>query len=199
MIEIDSFERDLLAGIHSCIICGELCRSRSVLGWHLREHSMCTHDYVKQYCYNNTVPLCKCGCGNNVSWHKVKYRYRDFVTGHNRTGIRTASAGGIECRVYKHKIGTFVCKICKITFSKMKSLTSHVQRNHSMSAPEYTIKHLCDGVQPVCAHNNCDHATRYTRLSFKQFCQEHAHDAYVQSGKVGGKAPAWNKGLTKEN
>ena len=198
MIDINVLEIELTNGLHKCLICNVHCRNRSVLGWHLREHTISTDNYIKQNCYNNIVPVCKCGCGNAVAWHKVKYRYRDFVTGHNRTGVRTAKKDYTERRVYKHKTGEYTCNICNAILTKMKSLTSHVQRCHNMSAPEYAIMYKHGGSQPLCEHVDCNNTTRYVRLSFKPFCQEHVHDAYVKSGAKGGAAPAWNKGLTKE-
>ncbi len=39
--------------------------------------------YILKYFLNDQVPLCECGCGNPVSWHKMQYKFNDFITGHN--------------------------------------------------------------------------------------------------------------------
>lgn len=45
----------------------------------------------------------------------------------------------------------------------------------------------------------CHNETRYVAFSFKQFCKDHADEAAIAGGRLGGKAPAWNRGQTKES
>lgn len=89
-----------------------------------------------------------------------------------------------------------ICLECNAKFTHGKKLSTHLRTTHALSSEEYTIKHMHDGVRPTCA--TCGASTRYTAFSFKRFCGAHAHEAAVQGGKEGGKAPAWNKGLTKD-
>jgi len=120
------------------------------------------------------------------------------VTGHNRTGICTRSLDPTKKRKYAHKIGRFECGVCNNLFNNMKALTTHAQQMHKLSAIEYTVQVIYNGIRPLCGHHDCDETTRYTRLSFKPFCANHARDGYKRGGAKGGKARAWNKGLTKE-
>lgn len=198
MKTINDFENDLKNNEHFCIACNESCKNRSVLGWHLKSHNTNTKDYIHKHFYQNETPDCKCGCGTKVSWDKGRYKYRDFTTGHNRKGVRTAVKDTTVRRSYVHRTGDFKCKICEFSTTKMKSLTSHIQRNHDLSAPEYTIKFRYNGTQPTCNHQACDNTTRYVQMTFKKYCSEHAKYASSVAGKKGGKAPAWNKGQTKE-
>lgn len=72
---------------HECQLCGRKCQNRRSLGNHLaRSHSEWKMEsYVLQYCYNGNVPLCDCGCGNEVKWHKQLYKFNAYLSGHNNT------------------------------------------------------------------------------------------------------------------
>lgn len=71
---------------HVCKICGTVCKNRRSFGMHLSK----THPgysiekYAAEFYYNNQVPLCKCGCGGPVKWHKTKYEFNEYINGHNK-------------------------------------------------------------------------------------------------------------------
>jgi len=88
------------------------------------------------------------------------------------------------------------CKICNQTFETGKKLSNHISSNHKIDSIEYTIKCCYNGIRPLC--KNCGKETRYVAFSFKQFCKDCSHVAEKLGGQKGGKAPAWNSGLTKE-
>jgi len=87
------------------------------------------------------------------------------------------------------------CQICSYE-SKGKDFANHVKREHSLSSKEYTVKYLYSGTQPMCY--NCGSETRYVAFEFKKYCKNCSRVASRLGGKKGGKASAWNKGLTKE-
>lgn len=69
-----------------CIECGKKCCNRRSLGNHVvRSHKELggLHGYVLKLVLNRRVPVCKCGCGQQVLWHKTLYKFNDYVTGHN--------------------------------------------------------------------------------------------------------------------
>ena len=197
-MDIKDFENDLGVKSHACIVCKKICKNRSELGWHLRDHGTKTDEYIKKYYYDNKVPDCKCGCKSKVSWHKAGYKYREFTTGHNRKGVTTKSDNYKKRREYTHAIGSFVCKGCGYKSRTMKGVTSHATAVHKLSAPEYTVKYLYNNIHPVCQKEGCNSKTRYSQLSFKRFCTDHAKYASSLAGKKGGKSQAWNRGKTKE-
>jgi len=87
-----------------------------------------------------------------------------------------------------------ICKICSYE-SCGKDFSNHLQREHKLRSKEYTAKHIYK-FQPICEH--CGKETRYVAFRFKRFCKDCSKIASSIGGKSGGKAPAWNKGLTKE-
>lgn len=74
-----------------CLACGKKCVNRRSLGNHVARSHRDIGDlqaYCLKYITQDVVPLCCCGCGQAVSWHKVFYRFNDYVSGHNKTGFR---------------------------------------------------------------------------------------------------------------
>lgn len=70
---------------HECMICGKVVKNKKALGMHLssmhKEYTL--QKYVLEKCYNNIVPKCKCGCDEEVNWHKSFFRYNEYKNGHN--------------------------------------------------------------------------------------------------------------------
>jgi hypothetical protein len=89
------------------------------------------------------------------------------------------------------------CKICGYIEENKIKFARHLQFNHKIKSIEYTIKYLYDDKQPLCPI--CNSKTRYISYGFKKYCKEHSNHAEIEGGGKGGKAEAWNKGLTKEN
>ena len=73
---------------HECFECGRFCKNRRALGNHLhRTHVTSIEHYVlKHYC-SGQRPLCLCGCGQPVNWHKSQYFFCDYLSGHNDDGF----------------------------------------------------------------------------------------------------------------
>ena len=89
-----------------------------------------------------------------------------------------------------------VCEICGVVEGDLKRFANHLNSIHKLSSIEYTIKFLCNGVRPICLE--CGEETRYVSFKFKEYCKEHGLIKMSKSGGIGGKAPAWNRGKTKE-
>lgn len=70
---------------HECRLCDRPCRNRRALGNHLaRSHPAWPMErYVLQHLHNGTTPLCECGCGGEVKWHRQLYHFNRFLSGHN--------------------------------------------------------------------------------------------------------------------
>lgn len=80
---------------HKCMICGYSSKNRRSLGNHLnRSHKISIQEYILKYMFEEEVPLCKCGCRQKVKWHKTKYRYNEYINGHNDAGF--------DIGTYKH-------------------------------------------------------------------------------------------------
>ena len=92
------------------------------------------------------------------------------------------------------------CKICGVIFeSYSKSFSTHLQMTHKLSSESYTIQYLTEfGQRPTCHSLGCMTPVRYVAFTFKEFCKNHSKLAMSKGGKVGGCAPAWNQGLTKD-
>lgn len=89
------------------------------------------------------------------------------------------------------------CLECNETLAGGKSLSNHIGRLHGLSGEDYTIKHFHNGVRPGCS--SCGNSTRYTAFTFKKFCSGCSWLAMKEGGSAGGKASAWNLGLTAES
>ena len=89
------------------------------------------------------------------------------------------------------------CLLCN-SFSTInaKHFSNHINSFHNMKSIDYIIKFTHNGQRPLCPI--CSKETRYSALKFKTYCVEHSSIAESEAGKIGGKAQAWNKGLTKE-
>tara|TARA_Y100000034_G_scaffold79817_1_gene95778 strand:- start:223 stop:1842 length:1620 start_codon:yes stop_codon:yes gene_type:complete len=71
----------------------------------------------------------------------------------------------------------------------------HLRIDHNMTSEEYAV-HLVGGDRPTCY--NCAGEVRRLGYQFKKYCKKCSKVAEREGGKKGGKARAWNKGLTKE-
>ena len=75
----------------TCLECNRTCVNRRSLGNHVaRSHRKLggLKGYVLKHFLNDQVPLCKCGCGNPVNWHKYLYHFNEYITGHNTSGYK---------------------------------------------------------------------------------------------------------------
>lgn len=81
-----------------------------------------------------------------------------------------------------------------MSFDGGKHLSNHIKRVHQLSGEEYTIKHFHGGARPTC--RACGKTTRYVSFSFKEYCGSCAPIAMREGGAKGGKAEAWNRGMT---
>lgn len=90
-----------------------------------------------------------------------------------------------------------ICKICGMSENDQKKFSNHLNGKHKISSIEYTIKFLYGGDRPQCPE--CGDETRYVSFQFKEYCKLHGKIKMSKAGAAGGKAPAWNRGLTKEN
>lgn len=93
---------------------------------------------------------------------------------------------------------TAECAACNETFPHLKKLSEHIKKNHNLLPQDYYSKYYCNNTRPTCPICGCE--TRYVSLSegFKRYCKDHAKNAMSLGGSSGGKAPAWNRGKTKE-
>lgn len=70
-----------------CKLCDKDLKNRRSLGNHLaRSHKPYdVYTYTLEFFYNNRTPLCACGCGKEVKWHKTLYKFNSVLTGHNES------------------------------------------------------------------------------------------------------------------
>ena len=87
-----------------------------------------------------------------------------------------------------------ICLICNTNCITGKKFSNHLKKDHNLTSEEYSIKHILSNTRPICLV--CGIPTRYVAFTFKKYCKEHASIASIEGGKRGGKASAWNKGLT---
>jgi hypothetical protein len=70
-----------------CLECGSSIaeNSKRSLGIHLSKyHEITLQEYTLKHYFNGEIPLCECGCGDQVSWHKTNNEYNRFISGHNK-------------------------------------------------------------------------------------------------------------------
>lgn len=82
-IGIEDVEQD-------CLECGKKCNGRRSLGNHVaRSHPDMggLKGYLHKFLLKEPV-VCLCGCGEKTTWKEARYRYNDYVTGHNKSGFR---------------------------------------------------------------------------------------------------------------
>lgn len=89
------------------------------------------------------------------------------------------------------------CKICGFENENKKKFCNHINAVHKMKIIDYVIEYMFSGIRPLCPI--CNAETRYSSFSFKKYCNCHSHIAESEAGRIGGKAIAWNKGLTKND
>ncbi len=69
-----------------CKVCNAKCASERHLSYHLKmSHDLKRRDYITKYLLNDNIPLCKCGCGEQVSIRssgKPPY-WSEYISGHN--------------------------------------------------------------------------------------------------------------------
>ncbi len=88
------------------------------------------------------------------------------------------------------------CKICQKDFGENQNeFSSHLRYDHKIKSEDYTLKYNYSGLRPHC--KLCNSLTRYYAYTYKDYCKDHAKDAMSIAGRVGGSAPAWNKGADK--
>ena len=69
---------------HQCKLCSKPCDGKRGISNHLiKVHELSLQEYVTTHLLNGVIPQCKCGCGQDVSWHKTLCRYNEYVSGHN--------------------------------------------------------------------------------------------------------------------
>lgn len=74
-----------------CLECGQHCVNRRSLGNHVaRSHKDLggLKAYVLKHFLSGLIPKCGCGCNRDVEWHKLLYKFNDYITGHNPAGFR---------------------------------------------------------------------------------------------------------------
>lgn len=78
---------------HACLLCTFVSINRKSFGMHLSYHhkNETIKSYTIQHELNGIIPTCKCGCGNLVSWHKTKYKFNSYITGHNDAGFSSTN------------------------------------------------------------------------------------------------------------
>jgi hypothetical protein len=74
----------------NCLICNQFCKNRRSLVMHIaRSHKEITSKiYVEKFILNSEIPLCKCGCNKQTTWHYGYLKYSDYLPGHNDAGFR---------------------------------------------------------------------------------------------------------------
>lgn len=93
---------------------------------------------------------------------------------------------------------SITCEICSEQFQHAKKLSNHIKKIHEVPVDEYCAKYMYHDARPVC--KECGSSTRFVSITegFKKYCHKHARLAMSKAGHVGGAAPAWNRGMTKE-
>lgn len=74
-----------------CFVCGRSCVNRRSLGNHVnRSHPEIDGlmGYTLRFICQGKIPKCICGCGQEVTWHKVLYKFNEYITGHNPAGFK---------------------------------------------------------------------------------------------------------------
>jgi len=67
-----------------CKECKEMFDTDHKLGLHLKfTHKMTRHEYIIKHDFDGIFPVCKCGCGQQVSKIHMAPYFRDYISGHN--------------------------------------------------------------------------------------------------------------------
>lgn len=69
-----------------CHECNESFETNSQVARHQRSHKQTYKDYILKWKYNNTKPLCKCGCNRETSWNVASKDFTEYVHGHHAWG-----------------------------------------------------------------------------------------------------------------
>lgn len=69
-----------------CRECGIEFEHEESLRRHVKKHKLSFQEYSLKWNYRGIIPLCHCGCGNEVNWNVMKKSYADFLVGHSSLG-----------------------------------------------------------------------------------------------------------------
>lgn len=98
---IDYNDRSKDSGV-VCVVCGSQFASERHLTFHIKKaHDKSKYDYIVNDVLLGIIPLCKCGCGNQV---KIKDRgsqpyWSDYLLGHNTQQTHIGSVRSYESRM----------------------------------------------------------------------------------------------------
>lgn len=80
--------RDQAKHQDTCRICNDgVIYSDRALAFHIiKTHNMPKRDYLIKYIFENKIPTCECGCGEQVKILDQFPYYRSYLSGHNARG-----------------------------------------------------------------------------------------------------------------
>ena len=153
----------------TCDECGQCCCNRRSLGNHVnRSHRELggLQGYVLKHKLQGIVPKCKCGCGKDALWHKLLYKYNDYLTGHNRAG--------------------FVVNQPTFTPEQIEKRNEAIRKAYSERGEEISKK-ISKAVTEGLANSSYDFSERSNRQWADEEFRKVQHDARVKSwqGKEG--------------
>lgn len=194
-----------------CLLCGFHCKNRNGLSQHLSSiHNISSTEYSIKYLLENKIPVCKCGCGNEI---KIDgYKYNEYLNHHNPDNY------------WQFKYDKNSSEYKEIT-NKISKSTINYQKEHPQVASEQKRKKCSDNLKkamsdPIQKKQRIDKMRETKRRQSKEGILQERHWSKVKSQeeveeigrRIGYKSSitkrtkfkdglieTWNKGLTKED
>ena len=147
----------------NCMICGRPCSDRRSLGNHLaRSHPEVggMKTYFLQFWAPNGPPKCACGCGKVVEWHKSKFQFNEYLTGHNKTGFRAQQPNFTQ-----EQIDRRVKSIRRVYKEKKDEIRKKISKSVSVGLNQPSVKdHLSDVRKDLWSSDEYKEKQRESRI-----------------------------------
>jgi len=137
---------------NKCIICGVEFKTIHTRNKHLKqEHGLTFKQYILSQYYDNIIPTCKCGCGEEMKFistpfgvffkdYKANHKPKKAVTDETKLKMRLAKLGNTHIVTIKHlKLHSYFCNVCGKECNTIKSLYNHI-RIHGLNKKTYHIQ-----------------------------------------------------------
>lgn len=121
--------------------------------------------------------------------------YEDFIPYSRAKGLSSHLKSLLEPNELSKVRSGVTCLECGIVVETLIKFKAHLQFTHKIKAEDYTIKHLYEGIRPVCFIEGCSGLPRYCTYNYKKYCNQHSHIAESEAGRIGGKISRKSKNI----
>lgn len=156
---------------HTCSRCSKSFPSTQAFLTHIsRNYHLSSEQIYREIHGITATPVCKCGCGAEVSFHTFTDGYVLYKRGHASEGLSLRKDGVKERseQTYRDNLASgktvrkkrdkppvdstkeFKCPTCPESYDKLISLSIHFRKGHKKTAKDLVVALLYGGQEPTC-------------------------------------------------